>query len=68
MAMYAHENRGAYGGGLGYYDDNINWMYRDYTKSPKMFVCPATRNSVRADVSTVNAAGERELEDLKKFR
>jgi prepilin-type N-terminal cleavage/methylation domain-containing protein/prepilin-type processing-associated H-X9-DG protein len=64
--MYAAENKGALGGGLGYYDDNLNWMYRAFTKSPKMFVCPATKNSVRVNVTVLNN-GEVDLVDLQNF-
>jgi prepilin-type N-terminal cleavage/methylation domain-containing protein/prepilin-type processing-associated H-X9-DG protein len=66
-AMYAGENNGALSGGTGYYDDNINWLYRDFAKSPRMFVCPSTKNNVRADIKTTNALGLVELVDLKNF-
>ncbi|MEO7299308.1 MAG: prepilin-type N-terminal cleavage/methylation domain-containing protein [Verrucomicrobiota bacterium] len=69
-AMYAGENNGALSGSTGYYDDNLNWMYRAFTKSPQMFVCPSTRNYVRtsgAGATTVNANGEIELVDLANF-
>ncbi len=64
--MYAGDNRGALSGGTGYYDDNLNWMYKGFAKSPQMFVCPSTRNYVRADVFAPNPlTGEQELLDLQ---
>lgn len=66
--MYAAENRGFLSGGQGYYDDNLNWMYRAYTKSPQMFVCPATKNTVRVNLAVTNAVtGEVDLIDLQNF-
>jgi prepilin-type N-terminal cleavage/methylation domain-containing protein len=45
--MYALDNNGNLAGAsLGYYDDNLNWMYQAYAKNAKLFVCPSTRNSV----------------------
>ncbi|MEO7676655.1 MAG: prepilin-type N-terminal cleavage/methylation domain-containing protein [Verrucomicrobiota bacterium] len=67
-AMYAGDNRGALSGGTGYYDDNLNWMFRNYAKSPQMFVCPSTKNYVRSDVFAPNpTTGESELKDLQNF-
>lgn len=54
--MYAQDYNGILAGASkGYYDDNLNWMYQNYAKSLNLFVCPATRNSVRPDL---NASGD----------
>jgi prepilin-type N-terminal cleavage/methylation domain-containing protein len=46
--MYAQDFNGYFSGASqSYYDDNLNWMYRNYAKSLNLYVCPATRNSVR---------------------
>jgi prepilin-type N-terminal cleavage/methylation domain-containing protein len=48
--MYAQDNRGEFSGSSkSYYDDNLNWMYQTYAKSAKLYVCPSTRNTVRAE-------------------
>jgi prepilin-type N-terminal cleavage/methylation domain-containing protein len=66
-AMYSNENKGALNGGANYYDDNLNWMYRGFAKSPQMFVCPSTRNYVRANITVLNANGEIDIVDLQNF-
>jgi prepilin-type N-terminal cleavage/methylation domain-containing protein len=59
--MYAQDNRGVLAGSSkSYYDDDLNWMYKAYNKSPKVFVCPSTKNVVRPNV--LNANGD--LADL----
>jgi prepilin-type N-terminal cleavage/methylation domain-containing protein/prepilin-type processing-associated H-X9-DG protein len=61
--MYAQENRGILcGPSLSYYDDNLNWMYREYARNPKVFVCPSTRNVVRT-----NTEPNGDLKDLQDF-
>jgi prepilin-type N-terminal cleavage/methylation domain-containing protein len=45
--MYAQDNNGNLAGAsLGYYDDDLNWMYKSYARNAKLFVCPSTRNDV----------------------
>ena len=47
--MYAQDNSGVLAGSSeSYYDDNLNWMYHNYAKSLNLFVCPSTKNTVRA--------------------
>ncbi len=61
--MYAQDfNGNLAGASTSYYDDNLNWMYRNYAKSLNMFVCPSTRNSVRP---TVDGSGD--VIDLSKL-
>ena len=62
--MYASDFNGALSGGTGYYDDNLNWMYRGYAKNQNMFVCPSTKNSVSLTRSTIDP---NDLEDLRVF-
>ena len=50
--MYAQDfNGNLAGASKSYYDDNLNWMYQNYAKSLKLFVCPSTKNSVRPDLA-----------------
>src|SRR5437660_3101977 len=43
--MYAQDfNGNLAGASLGYYDDNLNWMYQNYAKSVQLFICPSTQN------------------------
>jgi len=61
--LYAQDNMGNLAGATrSYYDDNLNWMYREYAKNPKVFVCPSTRNIVRT-----NKASNGDLVDLQNF-
>jgi prepilin-type N-terminal cleavage/methylation domain-containing protein/prepilin-type processing-associated H-X9-DG protein len=61
--MYAQDFNGILAGAsLGFYDDNLNWMYQNYAKAPNLFVCPSTRNHVRT-----NTAPNGELIDLQGF-
>jgi len=61
--MYAQDfNGNLAGASLGYYDDNLNWMYQNYAKSLQLFICPSTQNYIRTNM---NAAGE--LLDLQTF-
>lgn len=68
--MYAQDNKGVFSGSsASYYDDNLNWMYENYAKNPKLFVCPSTKNTVRADILAANpVTGQMELFDLQKLR
>src|SRR5436190_11010594 len=46
--MYADDdNRGALTGVGNFVDDDLNWLYPNYVKNSKSFVCPATMNVVR---------------------
>jgi prepilin-type N-terminal cleavage/methylation domain-containing protein/prepilin-type processing-associated H-X9-DG protein len=59
--MYAQDfNGNLSGASQGYYDDNLNWMYQNYAKSLKLFVCPSTKNEVRPDL-----AANGEVKDLQ---
>ena len=61
--MYAQDfNGNLAGASVGYYDDNLNWMYSAYAKSTKLFICPSTLNIVRPDA---DATGQ--IIDLQKF-
>jgi prepilin-type N-terminal cleavage/methylation domain-containing protein/prepilin-type processing-associated H-X9-DG protein len=61
--MYAQDWNGILAGASkSYYDDNLNWMYRNYAKSVNLFVCPSTRNFIRTNT---DSAGD--ILDLAKF-
>jgi prepilin-type N-terminal cleavage/methylation domain-containing protein/prepilin-type processing-associated H-X9-DG protein len=61
--MYAQDNQGNFAGpSTSYYDDNLNWMYQNYAKSANLFVCPSTKNVVRAVAPYVAPNGD--LTDL----
>lgn len=64
--MYAGDWNGVYTGNIGYYDDNDNWMYGDYVKNTKSFICPSTQNQVR-NLKVKNAKGQLEYVDLQYF-
>lgn len=65
--MYAQDWNGILSGGSkSYYDDNINWMYQNYAKNAKLFICPSTGNYVRTDPPNVDAVTG-EVRDLQHF-
>jgi len=53
-------------------DDNLNWLYPEYIPDKKLFICPSTRNYIRADAkrdflpkSQSRYLGKREVKDLR---
>ena len=66
-AMYANDNNGHLTATLGYYDDNLNWMYQDSVTSSKSFVCPSTKNEVRTNQVFNDLTRRWELLDLQDF-
>jgi len=66
--MYAHDNHGLLTGTYEYYDDNLNWLYRDYTKNLNSFLCPGTQNFLRAtNVVKNDLDGKMDIADLQNF-
>src|SRR5678815_4156399 len=62
--MYAQDwNGNLAGASKSYYDDDLNWMYQNYAKNARLFVCPSTRNEVRTTAPFIDATGN--LQDLK---
>jgi len=45
--MYAQDNNGILSASIDYYDDGLNWLYRDYVKNVNSFLCPATKNFIK---------------------
>ncbi|MEK7781584.1 MAG: type II secretion system protein [Verrucomicrobiota bacterium] len=65
--MYAHDNNGALTGTTQYYDDNVNWLYRDYAKNINSFICPNTQNFIRTTNQVLTADGKLDIVDLGKM-
>ena len=65
--MYSHDNKGALTGTTQYYDDNLNWLYRDYAKNINSFICPNTQNFIRVDYTAPLDDGTRELVGLRQM-
>jgi len=66
--MYAQDNKGALTGTYEYYDDNLNWLYRDYVKNLNSFICPGTQNFLRATNLVKNEIdGLMDVVDLRSF-
>ena len=63
--MYSHDNKGALTGTTQYYDDNVNWLYRDYVRNINSFICPNTQNFIRVTNTGPAADGQIELIDLR---
>jgi prepilin-type processing-associated H-X9-DG protein len=43
--------------------DDLNWMYHDYIKQPKTFICPSTRNTI--DLLDFDNSTPPKIKDLK---
>jgi hypothetical protein len=52
---------------LSYYDDNLNWLRRDYVKNNRSFLCPSTQNFLSTNAQVNPANGHLELIDLVNF-
>lgn len=66
--MYSHDNNGALTGTYEYYDDNLNWLYRDYAKSINSFLCPSTQNFIRTTNLILNPIDRQmDIGDLRSF-
>ncbi len=68
--MYGQDNRGHITGTFGYYSDNLNWLYRDYVKNLKSFICPGTENFINPSntvAATYPIPGLPDLRDLQVF-
>jgi prepilin-type N-terminal cleavage/methylation domain-containing protein/prepilin-type processing-associated H-X9-DG protein len=57
--LYAQDNKGVLSGpSASYYDDNLNWMYQNFAKNAKLYICPATKNVVRTDSANTFPNGD----------
>jgi prepilin-type N-terminal cleavage/methylation domain-containing protein len=65
--MYANDNRGHFTATTNYFDDNLNWMYRETVTALNSFVCPSTRNYVRTNQVLNTVTGQMEYVDLQMF-
>jgi prepilin-type N-terminal cleavage/methylation domain-containing protein len=65
--MYAQDYNGALTGTSEYYDDNLNWLYRDYAKNLGSFVCPGTKNFIRTNQGIDTYTRQLGLYDLMNF-
>ena len=66
--MYGHDNNGILTGTYEYYDDNLNWLYRDYAKAINSFLCPSTQNFIRTTNTVPNPIdNQRDIVDLRNF-
>ncbi len=55
--MYADDDdKGALTGAINYSDDDMNWLFPQYLPAAKSFMCPATKNFVRATNAITIAA------------
>jgi len=65
--MYGHDNDGRLSGTYDYYDDDLNWLYRDYAKNLNSFVCPSTQNFIRTNGFVNLQTGLFLFTDLRSF-
>ncbi len=66
--MYAQDwNGNLSGGSKSYYDDNLNWMYQNYAKNTKLFICPSTQNYIRTNMIATTDYPNGEVLDLREF-
>jgi prepilin-type N-terminal cleavage/methylation domain-containing protein/prepilin-type processing-associated H-X9-DG protein len=66
--MYAQDwNGNLSGGSKSYYDDDLNWMYQNYARNTKLFICPSTGNYIRTNTAATSAYPNGEIVDLQEF-
>ena len=65
--MYSHDNNGALTGTVGYLDNDLNWLYRDYVKNINSYICPNTQNFIRPTFTAPNANGTTDIIDLREI-
>ena len=65
--MYADDHNGDLSGTISYFDDNLNWMHRDYVKALKSFLCPSTQNFISTNRVPNPVTGQPEWRDLQEF-
>lgn len=67
--LYAQDNEGKFTGTYGYYDDNLNWLYRDYARNLNSFLCPGTQNFISSNmvVGCYPISGVMEYRGLQNF-
>jgi len=65
--MYGQDNSGRLSGTFDYYDDDLNWLYRDYARNLKAFICPATQNFMRTNGFINLVTSQFTYTDLRAF-
>ena len=65
--MYGHDNRGRMSGTQDYYDDDLNWLHRDYVNNLQSFICPSTQNFIRTNGFQNLQTGKFMYSDLRSF-
>lgn len=65
--MYGQDNQGRLSGTYDYYDDDLNWLYRDYARNLNSYICPSTRNFIRTNQFRNLLTGEVLYTDLRDF-
>lgn len=65
--MYGHDHDGRLSGTYDYYDDDLNWLYRDYARNLKSFTCPGTQNFIRTNGFVNLVTGNFTYTDLRSF-
>ncbi len=65
--MYGQDNNGLLSGTHDYYSDDLNWLYLDYAKNIKSFICPSTQNFIRTNGFINQTTGQFNFSDLRGF-
>jgi prepilin-type N-terminal cleavage/methylation domain-containing protein len=65
--MYGHDHAGRLSGTYDYYDDDLNWLYRDYVRNLQSFICPSTQNFIRTNGFVNLLTGKFSYSDLRSF-
>ena len=67
--LYAQDENGKLTGTYGYYDDNLNWLQREYVKNLSSFLCPGTQNFISTNLvdSCYPRSGLKEYRGLQTF-
>jgi prepilin-type N-terminal cleavage/methylation domain-containing protein len=65
--MYGQDNNGRLSGTFDYFNDDLNWLYRDYVRNKDSFICPSTQNFIRTNGFMNLATSEFQYTDLRTF-
>jgi len=65
--LYGQDNNGHLTGTYDIFDDDLNWLHRDYVQSVNSFLCPSTQNLIRTNTYRNPANGFVDLVDLTDF-
>jgi prepilin-type N-terminal cleavage/methylation domain-containing protein/prepilin-type processing-associated H-X9-DG protein len=65
--LYAQDSNGHFTATFDIFDDDLNWLHRDYVKNVNSFICPSTQNFIRTNKYVNPTAQTTDFVDLTDF-